>query len=463
MRPAFNSHKNQVTLILVIIALLLSNLLFPSPACADTPSLIITGVIDGPITGGLPKAVELYVVDDIVDLSSYGLGSANNGGGSDGEEFTFPADSVSGGTFIYISYETTTFNTWFGFNPDYTDNAVQINGDDAIELFHNGSVIDVFGNINVDGTGEAWEYMDGWAYRNSGTDPDGSTFTIGDWYFSGPNALDGETSNATATTPFPTGTYSLYDFDGNITESYWNEIVTSSGGPAPGFGSGHEINALHTDIVGDNVYIGIAGNVQDGNRILLFIDSISGGFNTATFDRTNAPQGIDDFNSGTTFDSGFAPDYALVIGTNSTHDNFFFDLYTLDATTGSNNFLGDSDGTVTLGANPANSSTTQGFEVLLSKASGTGDIEVTQNMSFFATYISDGGYLSNQFLAPANSGEGNYGDGAITFGAAVPDPVGVGPTAVTLSGLSARATSPALLVGGVLLLGAVIFWRRRRQ
>jgi hypothetical protein len=37
-----------------------------------------------------------------------------------------------------------------------------------------------------------------------------------------------------------------------------------------------------------------------------------------------------------------------------------------------------------------------------------------------------------------------------------------GPTAVTLSDLSARATSPALLVASVLLLGAVIVWRRKR-
>ena len=51
--------------------------------------LIISGVIDGPLTGGLPKMVELYVLDDIADLSTYyGVGTANNGGGTDGEEFT---------------------------------------------------------------------------------------------------------------------------------------------------------------------------------------------------------------------------------------------------------------------------------------------------------------------------------------------------------------------------------------
>ena len=44
--------------------------------------LIITAVFDGPLTGGTPKGVELYVVNNIADLSIYGLGAANNGGGT---------------------------------------------------------------------------------------------------------------------------------------------------------------------------------------------------------------------------------------------------------------------------------------------------------------------------------------------------------------------------------------------
>ena len=170
--------------------------------------MLISGVVDGPLNGGTPKAIEFYVYEDIPDLSIFGFGSANNGGGSDGEEFTFPATSATSGTFIYVASETTNFNNFFGFNPDYTSSAASINGDDAIELFKNGSVFDVFGDINQDGTGTAWEYMDGWAYRNNQTGPDGSTFILSNWYFSGPNALDGETSNSTAATPFPIGTYS---------------------------------------------------------------------------------------------------------------------------------------------------------------------------------------------------------------------------------------------------------------
>ena len=139
---------------------------------------VITGVFDGPLTGGIPKAIELYVLADIADLSFYGFGSANNGNGSDGEEFTFPAVAVSAGTFLYVATEGVSFNTFFGFTPDYISGAAAINGDDAVELFFDGNVIDIFGDINVDGTGQPWEYLDGWVYRNDGSVSDGSTFVL---------------------------------------------------------------------------------------------------------------------------------------------------------------------------------------------------------------------------------------------------------------------------------------------
>ncbi len=170
-------------------------------------SLVISAAYDGPLTGGTPKGVELFAMFDIADLSIYGLGSANNGGGSDGEEFTFPAVSVTAGTHIYVASEATQFTNFFGFAPDYTTGAMSINGDDAIELFKNGQVVDVFGDINVDGTNEPWDYVDGWAYRVDGTGADGTTFDINNWIFSTPNALDGETDNGSAATPIPIGTF----------------------------------------------------------------------------------------------------------------------------------------------------------------------------------------------------------------------------------------------------------------
>lgn len=166
--------------------------------------LIISGVYDGQVSSQ-PKGIELFVTADIADLSSYGLGAANNGGGTDGQEFTFPADAASAGDFIYVAASTTGFNTFFGFDVNYTDGDLGINGDDAIELFKDGTVRDVFGDINTDGTGQAWEYEDGWAYRKllkTAT----TTFNSSDWTYSGNDGLNNAV-NASATTPFPTGTY----------------------------------------------------------------------------------------------------------------------------------------------------------------------------------------------------------------------------------------------------------------
>ena len=91
------------------------------PAAATTGDLVITGVVDGPLTGGLPKAVELYVANDIPDLSIYGVGSASNGGGSNGQEFTFPAIAATAGDFLYLASEAAGFTSFLGFAPDFTN------------------------------------------------------------------------------------------------------------------------------------------------------------------------------------------------------------------------------------------------------------------------------------------------------------------------------------------------------
>ncbi len=181
------------------------------PARGNGQSLILTGVYDGPLPGGLPKGVEIYVPNAIADLSKCGIGSANNGGGSDGQEYTFPPDQVAAGSFIYVSSEATEFETWFGFPTSYSVGpTMSINGDDAVEVFCNDSVVDTFGDINASGTGQGWEYLDGWAYRNAGTGPSGTTFMPSEWTFSGPDVWDGEEGNTNATSahPIPVGTYS---------------------------------------------------------------------------------------------------------------------------------------------------------------------------------------------------------------------------------------------------------------
>lgn len=198
------------------------------PASAD--ELILTGIIDGPLSGGVPKAVEIYVAKDIDDLSRCGVGSANNGGGSDGQEFTFPAVSASAGTFLYVASEVAGFTNFFGFAPDYTHgSALSINGDDAVELFCDGVVVDTFGDINVDGSGQPWDYMDGWAYRTDESGPDGSDFVLSNWVYSGINALDGQVDNASAVSPFPAQTF-VYTAAPAVERLIFSEYIEGAGG-----------------------------------------------------------------------------------------------------------------------------------------------------------------------------------------------------------------------------------------
>jgi len=110
--PISNHLIGKVTKLSAIIAMLSSPLTFAN-------DLVLSGVVDGPLPGGLPKAIQVYVANDISDLSLCGIGSANNGGGSDGQEFTFPAVSASQGDYLYIASESTSFNTFFGFSPNF--------------------------------------------------------------------------------------------------------------------------------------------------------------------------------------------------------------------------------------------------------------------------------------------------------------------------------------------------------
>ena len=221
--------------------------------------------------------------------------------------------------------------------------------------------------------------------------------------------------------------------DGTITEPNWQLLGNSVGGPPPSFGDGNEINALYADINSTNFFIGVAGNVQDGNSILVFIDSMPGGYNNSNFGRAMAPPGIANFNptSGTAytqFDNGFTPNYVLSIRTISGQGNFVWDLFTLSGSVGvgggPNLYLGDRND-VDLRANPTNGSQTNGFEARLTySVSGVGvDIAINQpEIKMMAMYINNNGTLSNQFISHAGAGEtANFGNGQISFNTASPN------------------------------------------
>ncbi|MEM9019983.1 MAG: PEP-CTERM sorting domain-containing protein [Planctomycetota bacterium] len=163
--------------------------------------LLIQGVIDGDLPGGLPKAIVLRANSPEGDLSQFAVGSATNGGGTDGPEAQLTG-SANAGDFILVVFNADSQNF---FSNNFTDSfiflidnvAANINGNDAIELFFDpgsgfgGSetVIDTYGQPTVNGTGQFWEYTDGYAARIAGgADP---TFADGgDNYSINEDALD---------------------------------------------------------------------------------------------------------------------------------------------------------------------------------------------------------------------------------------------------------------------------------
>ncbi|THD70005.1 nuclease [Robertkochia marina] len=169
------------------------------PLCG--PAVTLQGVLaltweTSGTNGG--KAWHLKVMKDVEDLSIYGIGVANNGGGTDGQEFTLPAGPAKEGDNILIAREPGTISAYFGncinsfdFVIDSQDAANQ-NGDDAIELFENGVVIETYGDANVDGTGEPWEYSGSWAYKVGGA-----------WTTGGLDCGVGSTSTQSSACPYP--------------------------------------------------------------------------------------------------------------------------------------------------------------------------------------------------------------------------------------------------------------------
>ena len=88
------------------------------------------------------------------------------------------------------------------------------NGDDAIELYSDSLVIETFGDIDTDGTGETWEYMDSWAYK-----------VDGEWIYGGVNCTDGTTTSAESDCPYPICNYAPVGCDA---PADWDVIVTGS-------------------------------------------------------------------------------------------------------------------------------------------------------------------------------------------------------------------------------------------
>ena len=156
------------------------------------------------VNGSQGKAIHVKATSSITDLSIYGIGVANNGGGTDGEEYSFPVMSVSAGDDILVARSIQAMTDYLvgGINEFehvlLATSAISQNGNDAIELFMNSNVIETFGDVNVNpdtyggGCGTdptCWDYEDSWAYRTSPNTL--NTFVISEWNIADVNCTDG--------------------------------------------------------------------------------------------------------------------------------------------------------------------------------------------------------------------------------------------------------------------------------
>ncbi|MCK9398570.1 MAG: T9SS type A sorting domain-containing protein [Bacteroidales bacterium] len=197
------------------------------------PGVIITGILHGTLTGGSPKAIELFITGT-ENLNNYEVWRSLNGApfGSG----TGAISSMSGvftNTFVYLVKpdHVNAFHDVFGNEGIFTNvvpmGIINGNGNDGFQVrLKVGSVV-------VD---QVWQedatdsYRDSYWYRKHGTGPDGGWLPSA-WETPGNDALDGlDEAGLQAAVPF--GTYAVM-WQG-LTDD-WNNNGNWSTGIAPSF------------------------------------------------------------------------------------------------------------------------------------------------------------------------------------------------------------------------------------
>lgn len=154
----------------------------PGPPVAT--SLLISEVVDHANTTGA-RFVEIYNPANMeVSLEGWKVGRYANGGTTPTNialTGTIPADDV-----FVLAASQTGFEAEYGAGvADQFNGTVTGNGDDGYGLIDpNGVLVDMFGELGVDGTGTAWEYEDGFATRLEVGVPT-PIFNIQEWMITG--------------------------------------------------------------------------------------------------------------------------------------------------------------------------------------------------------------------------------------------------------------------------------------
>lgn len=156
-------------------------------------SLFISELTD-PADDYSGRFIELYNAgSEALDLSATAcyLSRQSNGGTSWGD-LQLTGIVEAGATFVIGG---SGFQALYGFSPDQESGILIGNGDDTYALFTGGDhetgvLHDIMGAIDVDGTGEAWEYEDSRALRVASVLRPNEVWTAAEWEITSANVAD---------------------------------------------------------------------------------------------------------------------------------------------------------------------------------------------------------------------------------------------------------------------------------
>jgi hypothetical protein len=224
------------------IALLL--ILFMGGYNLARPGVMITGILDGTLTGGCPKAIELFITGT-ENLNYYEIWRSLNGAPfGEGSGAISSLSGVYTNTFVYLvkTDHVNAFHDVFG-NEGIFANVLPLgiisgNGNDGFQVRQKvGSV--VIDQVWLED--ETYSYADSYWYRKHGTGPDGG-WLPSNWETPGNDVLDGlDEAGLQAAVPF--GTYAVM-WNGLTTA--WSDSANWSTGVPPSF----QTNVIIPDTAG---------------------------------------------------------------------------------------------------------------------------------------------------------------------------------------------------------------------
>ncbi|MFC2080048.1 T9SS type A sorting domain-containing protein [Bacteroidota bacterium] len=164
------------------------------PMLAQTQNGLFISEITDPLDDYSGRFIELFNAGtENIDFSTVTLYlSRQSNGGTSWGDLQLSGSVAAGETFVIGG---SGFESVYGFLPDQETGILIGNGDDAYFLYRDGDhttgiLHDIFGVIDVDGTGELWEYEDSRALRMETVTIPNVSWTDSEWEIITANTVD---------------------------------------------------------------------------------------------------------------------------------------------------------------------------------------------------------------------------------------------------------------------------------